>query len=72
MNYNFYLFSKLFDTIISVEYEYDYMFDDLIKLFKEYNESSYNDVNYSDYDCMVKFFNDNRDYIKQNLKNERI
>jgi hypothetical protein len=68
MNYRFFLFSKLFDVIISIEYEYDLMFEDLQILFEEYDTSSYNDSNESEYECIVKFFKHNLEYIKSKIK----
>jgi len=43
MNYSFYLFTKLFDTVINIEYEYDLMFNDLSEWFNKYESSIYND-----------------------------
>jgi hypothetical protein len=68
MNYRFFLFSKLFDAMIGIEYEYDLMFDDLQMLFEEYDISSYNDPNKGEYECIVKFFKDNLEYIKSKIK----
>ena len=68
MNYRFFLFSKLFDAMIGIEYEYDLMFGDLQILFEEYDNSSYNDSNESEYECIVEFFKDNVEYIKSKIK----
>lgn len=68
MNYRFFLFSKLFDAMIGIEYEYDLMFEDLQILFEEYDTSSYNDSNESEYECIVEFFKDNADYVKSKIK----
>jgi hypothetical protein len=54
--------------MIGIEYEYDLMFEDLQILFEEYNTSSYNDSNESEYECIVEFFKDNADYVKSKIK----
>lgn len=60
MNYSFFLFSKLYDIHIEINYEYDYMFEDLTDLYKDYDESNYNDPNEDEYTCMQNFFLKNR------------
>ena len=63
-NYSFYLFTKLFDVVIGVDYEYDYMYEDLKYLYTLYNESIYNVDSKGEYECMWQFFYDNLMYIK--------
>lgn len=63
-NYSFYLFAKLFDEYIGHQYEYDLMFQDINNLFTLYSLSEYNNSNQPEYECMVEFFLDNVDYIR--------
>jgi len=55
MNYSFFLFTKLYDVIIGVQYEYDLMFDDLNDLYREYEASEFNDSAIDEYQCMTNF-----------------
>lgn len=61
--YSFFLFTKLFDAIINVDYEYDLMYDDLTKLYIVYHFSEHNSPNEDEYTCIVKFFRANKDSI---------
>lgn len=61
--YSFFLFIKLFDVFIGVNYEYDRLFEDLQDLFKQYETSKYNNPNKGEYESMVDFFTANRSQI---------
>lgn len=63
MNYSFYLFTKLFNTVINIEYEYDLMFNDLSEWFNKYESSIYNDENKTEYECILDFLNNNKEQI---------
>jgi hypothetical protein len=67
MNYSLFLFSKLYDSIIGVNYEYDYMYDDLQTLYKVFEDSGFNNKNRSEYDCIVDFLKDNRLDIQESI-----
>lgn len=62
-DYNFYLFTKLYDVIIGEESEYDLMFDHLVDLYQEYEISHFNDGRLPEYECIVNFLT----YKKQNV-----
>lgn len=63
MNYSFFLFTKLFDVIIDVNYEYDALFEDLQTLYEGYQVSSFNDPNKGEYECMVEYLQHHRKEI---------
>lgn len=54
-----YLFSCLLKEVNKefAEQPYDWQYDVLPDLYKEFIESSYNDVNNSAYDCMINYLN---------------
>lgn len=60
MDYSLFLFTKLYDVIVGLNYEYDLMFGDLQVLYKDYSESAFNDPNKGEYDCMVDYLKANR------------
>lgn len=62
-SYSFFLFSKLFDVFIGVDYEYDTLFGDLQGLYEHYYFSDYNNPDKGEYETMVDFFNANRRQI---------
>lgn len=66
MNYSFFLFNKLYDSIFGVDHEleYDLMFDNMLSLFNEYECSQYNDEFEPEYECMVRF-------LKQRLSEQK-
>jgi hypothetical protein len=70
MNYPLFLFSKLYDVFVGVNYEYDLMYEDLQKLYDLFLDSGFNNPNYSEYDCMVEFFKENRLSLLENLLNK--
>lgn len=63
MNYSLFLFSKLYDVFVGVNYEYDLLFADLQLLYVEFEASKYNEPNAGEYECMVDFFQNNRTAI---------
>lgn len=63
-NQSFYLFTKLYDSIIGNSYDYELMYKDLKNIYFLYNLSDYNNKNLSEFQSMSKFFIDNFDYIK--------
>lgn len=71
MNYPLFLFSKLYDVFVGVNYEYDLMYEDLQKLYDLFLDSGFNNPNYSEYDCMVEFFKENRLSLLENLLNKQ-
>jgi hypothetical protein len=54
-SYQFYLFTKLFDAIHTIEAEYDLLFDELESAYNEYLSSEYNNPNKGEYECMVEY-----------------
>ena len=63
MEYSLFLFSKLYDVFVGVNYEYDLLFEDLQGLYKRFLESEYNKPNVNEYDCIVEYFKANRSAI---------
>lgn len=55
MNYSFFLFTQLYNSIIGIQYEYDLMFDDIGILYKDYLASSFNDNNKPVYECIESY-----------------
>lgn len=74
MNYDFFLFTKLYDVYINIDYYYDEMFEDLGKLYKKFLESDHNNINGNPYDNIESFFRANISQIKMitshKIKNE--
>lgn len=60
MNYSFFLFSKLADVCIDTNFEYDILYEYLILLFEEYENSEFNVSTQGEYECMINFFNNNK------------
>lgn len=57
MNYNIYLFSclmKLFDKEFE-QMEYDLQYEKAIKEYAKFEDSTFKDVNKSEYDCIVTY-----------------
>ena len=63
MNYSFFLFTQLYNEIVGIQYEYDLLFEDLIKLYSEYDSSSFNDGDKPEYECIVAFLKHNEKKI---------
>jgi hypothetical protein len=57
---SFFYFCKVYDEVMRVQYELDSMYDDLLYHFNHYIKSVWNDPMKSEYDCMVKYMQDNR------------
>jgi len=63
MNYNIYLFScllKLFDNEFE-QLEYDLQYEAAVKGYLKFANSSFNDVNKSEYDCIVNYLKNEYD-----------
>lgn len=55
-SYSFFLFSKLYSLIVKIDdYAYDVLFDDILEWYNKYDESTYNDGNKPEYECMVEY-----------------
>jgi len=67
MNYSFFLFTKLYGSVIGIEYEYDILFGDLQTLYAEYDASSYNNESLGEYECIVDFLKSNENSIRTEL-----
>jgi hypothetical protein len=66
MNYDFFLFCKLYDAMVGIDYYYDALFEDLKELYEKFNNSSHNNPNTGLYECIETFFKDNHaDIIKK-------
>jgi hypothetical protein len=63
MNYVFFLFTQLYNEIIGIQYEYDLLYEDLLKLYSEYDSSTFNDENLPEYECIVSFLKHNEKKI---------
>jgi hypothetical protein len=59
MNYSFFLFTQLYNEIIGIQYEYDLLYEDIKKLFYDYQLSSFNDRYKPEYECIVAFLKHN-------------
>ena len=60
MSYNQYLFScllKLFDSEFE-QMEYDIQYDVVFSKYEEFENSSYNDENRDEYECIVEYLTD--------------
>lgn len=62
-NYSFFLFSQLYNAIHPNETPYDRLFEEVEKLFYDYEESIYNDSDKGEYECMTEFLNACKDLI---------
>lgn len=71
MNYNFFLFCKLYDVMIGVDYYYDALFEDLKELYNRFANSEYNNPNMGTYECIELFFKDNHADIINKFTRER-
>jgi hypothetical protein len=71
MNYSLFLFSKLYDVFVGVNYEYDFMYEDLQSLYKVFDDSGFNNPNKPEYECIVEFFEANRLTLLESLLNKQ-
>lgn len=63
MNYQFFLFTQLYNEVIGIQYEYDILFGDIKNLYYEYLISDFNDDELPEYECMVAFLKHNEKRI---------
>ena len=68
MMQSFFYFSKIYDNVIGVQYELDYMYEDLLRFYNIYSASDFNDPLKSEYECIVEFFRYNRVIILSRIK----
>jgi hypothetical protein len=59
MNYSFYLFSKLFDNFYPTETPYDFLFEEVCRMYEDYLKSPYDNPKKDEYSCMVDYLNEN-------------
>jgi hypothetical protein len=58
MDYNFFLFTKLHEVVFKPKTEYDILFDELIKLYEEWEEWDLkNASDLGTYESILKFLN---------------
>ena len=67
MNYSFFLFTQLYNAYVGIVYEYDLLFEDLLILYSKYEDSSYNNPDKGEYECMENFLIANEGKIRQAL-----
>lgn len=65
---SFFYFSKIYDEVINIQYELDYMYEDLLHHYSHYAKSKWNDPRRSEYECIVEYMKDNNDYIIKYIK----
>ena len=64
-SYSFFLFSKLYSLIVKVDdYAYDVLYDDILSWYIIYDESTYNDGNKPEYECMVEYITTHKKEMK--------
>jgi hypothetical protein len=61
MNYSQFLFSQLIRDLLKTKYpiEYDRLFEISSIIYKDYDESNYNNPNEDEYACMVSYIENN-------------
>ena len=62
-NYSFFLFSQLYNAIMpqtATEMSYDELFYEVSDLYEEYKESTYNDSNQPEYECVVNYLSNKK------------
>jgi hypothetical protein len=69
-SYSFFLFSQLYNVIHPNETPYDILFEELLELHSDFEESLYNDPDKGEYECMVDFLNACKDIIIKPAKEE--
>ena len=70
MHYSFFLFSQLYNVIHPNETPYDILFEELLELYSDFEESLYNDPDKGEYECMVGFLEACKDIIIKPAKEE--
>ena len=63
MEYSLFLFMMLYQEVNKLTLEYDLLYQVILKDFKKYNDSQFNDPDKPEYDCMSKYLHNN---IKRN------
>lgn len=53
--YSFFLFSKLHDLIVHSESEYDILYEEQCSEYNKFRESSYNNPDEPEYECIVEY-----------------
>ena len=54
--YSFFLFTKLYEVVNGISDEpYDIQYEGIIHLYNEYEASTYNNGNKSEYECILSF-----------------
>jgi hypothetical protein len=54
--YSFFLFTKLYEVVNGISDEpYDIQYEGIIHLYNDYEASTYNDGNKSEYECILSF-----------------
>jgi len=71
MNYNFFLFCRLYDVLIGVDYYYDVLFEDLKELYNKFADSDYNNPNMGTYECIETYLKDNHADIINKFTRQR-
>jgi hypothetical protein len=69
-SYSFFLFSQLYNVIHPNETPYDILFEELLELHSDFEESLYNDPDKGEYECMVGFLEAYKDIIIKPAKEE--
>ena len=65
MNYSQFLFSQLLRDLLKTNHpiEYDTLFEVSSRIYKDYDESNYNDSNKDEYSCMVSYIENNTEKL---------
>lgn len=63
LSYRFFLFAHLYDCVLKedAKLEYDLLFPKVVAHYYKYLESSYNDHNMSEYECIIDFLENSED-----------
>lgn len=72
MNYQFFLFTQLYNEIIGIQYEYDILFGDIKNLYYEYLISDFNDDELPEYECMVNFLKHNEKKVRKECSDRNL
>jgi hypothetical protein len=72
MNYSFFLFTQLYNAYVGIQYEYDLLYEDLLLLYSKYENSSYNNPDRGEYECMESFLMANESKIRAELVERKL
>ena len=72
MNYQFFLFTQLYNEVIGIQYEYDILFGDIKNLYYEYLISDFNDDELPEYECMVNFLKHNEKKVRKECSDRNL